>query len=164
MGTLHSFVLSIGSNIEPERNLTRVMGRLRAHGRVLGVSGAWKSHAIGAAGPDFLNICVQMECDLEARELKHTVLRPIEKELGRRRAGDPNAPRPIDIDIMFEDGRPHNLPRWAFPFVIVPMAELLPDIEHPTQHRRLAEVAADAREKTWIVPAPVGLYAGDENS
>ena len=87
-------------------------------------------------------------------DLQPMVIRPIEADLGRVRRSDKNAPRTIDIDIMIADGEPLNVNRWAYPFVIVTMSELLPDFIHPLTHKRLAEAAAEACAKTWIVQRP----------
>ncbi len=72
----------------------------------------------------------------------------IEKKMGRRRGNDRNAPRPIDIDIIFAGDAvirtasleiPH--PRWALRrFVVQPLAELNPDLRIPGENRTVQEV------------------------
>jgi 7,8-dihydro-6-hydroxymethylpterin-pyrophosphokinase len=56
-----------------------------------------------------------------------------------------------------EDDQPVNLQLWKHPFVVLPMAELLPHFSHPTEHRPLADVAQEIRQRTWIVPRPEKL-------
>lgn len=145
------FYLSLGSNIEPGANLAEAISRLRAIGEIQEISSVWESHAVGSAGPNFLNVCVSLRADLQEDALKKTVLLPIEQAMGRVRSHDKNAPRPIDIDVLMQDRRPLNLQRWNYAFVILPMSELLPDFVHPATHRPLAEIAKSTQEKIWIV-------------
>ena len=90
----------------------------------------------------------------DAEELKQQVLLAIETRLGRVRTGDQNAPRTIDIDILAVDGQPVHPERWDYPFVVVPLAELMPDFVHPLGGIPLAEAAARAQRETWIVQRP----------
>jgi len=74
--------------------------------------------------------------------------------MGRVRTADPNAPRPIDIDIMMFDDRPLLVDRWQFAFFLVPLAELAPDLAFPATGERVDRAAERARQWTWIVPRP----------
>ncbi len=154
MSKLHSVYLSIGSNIEPELNLPRAIDMLSKYGQVEAVSEAWESHAVGSNGPNFLNASVLLRTDMEPSELKQRLVRPIEDALGRVRTTDKNAPRPIDVDVMMVDGEAFNEDRWDNAFVLLPIAELAPDAEHPVTHERLSEAAGRARAATWIVQRP----------
>lgn len=150
----HEAYLNLGSNIKPERYLPEAVRLLRRHGVVDVVSSAWQSHAYGTHGPDFLNACVRLWTSLPADELIHQVLRPIEAQLGRVRGPDKNAPRTIDIDLVLFNEEPYDENFWSAPFVVVPLAELLPNYPHPYGYENLATIAARARRKTWIVERP----------
>ncbi|MFH1184273.1 MAG: 2-amino-4-hydroxy-6-hydroxymethyldihydropteridine diphosphokinase [Chloroflexota bacterium] len=150
----HRYYLSLGSNIEPERNLARAIRRLRGYGEVQDTSGVWESHAVGSDGPDFLNVCIGFSTRVGAFELKREVVESIETALGRAKAPDKNAPRTIDIDILMQDGQPLNPERWGHAFVVLPMAELLPDMPHPISGKRLAEESVDVRASMWIHRRP----------
>jgi len=152
MGRSHRYFLSLGSNIDPEANLAHAIEQLRAHGEIEAVSGVWESRAVGASGPNFLNLCLSIIAPLETDEFKIKVARDIETRMGRVRDGDRSAPRAIDIDILMADGTPLNIERWSHPFVIMPLAELLPDFVHPTRHRPLSALVKETRAETWIVP------------
>jgi len=154
MGQLHSVYLSLGSNIAPEENLPRAIEMLAAYGKVKAISGVWESHAVGTLGPNFLNASVHLETPMEAGELRDRLARPIETGLGRVRTDDKNAPRPIDIDVMLVDGQAYNLDRWDNAFVLLPIAELLPEARHPITGESLREAAERARRATWIVERP----------
>lgn len=154
MDELHDAYLNIGSNIEPERHLQEAIRYLRQHGEIKAVSNAWQSHAFGSDGPDFLNACILFLTPLTPRELKEQVIRPIEAKLGRVRGGDRFAPRTIDIDIILFDDEPFGWEFWSNAFVVVPLADILPDFQHPLNYEKLDQVAAHMRRQTWIVARP----------
>jgi 2-amino-4-hydroxy-6-hydroxymethyldihydropteridine diphosphokinase len=154
MDELHEVYLNIGSNIEPERHLQKAVRYLRRQGEVKAVSNAWQSHAFGSDGPDFLNACILFLTPMTPRELKEQVIRPIEAKLGRVRGGDRFAPRTIDIDIILFDDEPFGWEFWSNAFVVVPLADILPDFQHPLSYEKLARVAAHMRRQTWIVARP----------
>ena len=159
MENLHEAYLNIGSNIEPEKHLRESIRLLRERGQVAAVSNVLQSHAFGSDGPDFLNACVLIITPLEASELKEKIIRPIEAELGRVRGPDKNATRTIDIDIILFDEEPFVGEFWSNAFVVVPLADLLPDFHHPFNYERLVHVAAHMRRQTWIVARPDVLGA-----
>ncbi len=151
---MHSLHLSLGSNIDPEHNLRRAVVLLREQTQLLALSRVWQSHAVGSEGPDFLNVCAWVRTPFTAAEFKAQVIQPIEVALGRRRSADRFAPRTIDIDPILEDGKPWGELTFQA-FVIVPLAELVPDLHYPPNAPyTLAELAARLRTETWIVPRP----------
>ena len=154
MEDLHEAYLNIGSNIEPEHHLRQTIRLLRKHGQIKAVSNAWQSHAFGSNGPDFLNVCVLFLTPLNDRELKEQVIRPIEAALGRVRGPDKYAPRTIDIDIILFDEEPFGWEFWSNAFVVVPLADLLPDFHHPLNYEPLSRVAEHMRRQTWIEARP----------
>ena len=144
-------LLSLGSNIEPEKNLPAAVRELARYGRVRGVSGVWESPAVGAPGQaDYLNAALWLETSLSARELKETAIAAVEAGLGRVRSADRFAPRTIDIDIMFFNRDRIQLGKRRIPdpealerpFVAIPLAEVAPGYIHPETGESLAEIAA----------------------
>ena len=154
MDELHEIYLNIGSNIEPELYLREAIRLLREYGQVEAISNAWQSHAFGSHGPDYLNACVLFLTPLDAHDLKDQVIRPIEARLGRVRGTDKYAPRTIDIDIILFDDEPFGDEFWSNAFVVVPLADLLPDFPHPFNYEKLAQVAEHMRRQTWIEARP----------
>ena len=150
----HRVYLGIGSNIEPETNLPRAIEMLAGYGAVEAVSSVWESHAVGSAGPNFLNASALLLTTIPPSDLRGRLVQPIENGLGRVRTEDKNAPRTIDIDVMMVDEQPYNLDRWDNAFVLLPIAELLPDAPHPITGEPLREAAERARQRTWIVQRP----------
>ncbi len=154
MAEPHRVYLSLGSNVEAEQNLPKAIELLREYGRLEAVSTAWETEAVGNPGPNYLNACVLFRTPLLASELKEQVIRPIEAALGRKRSENRYAPRPIDLDILLYDDRPSNLEFWEYGFVIVPLAELRPDLLHPRGGEKLSQVAERMRLHERITARP----------
>lgn len=138
---MHRAYLTIGSNIDPERHVRQAVDLLAQHARLLAVSSVWQTAAVGAAGPDFLNLAVCIETDLDVTALKHAVLRPLEQIMGRVRTEDKNAPRTMDLDIVIFDDQVVDAALWERAFLAVTFAELLPNLRHPLSGETLPELA-----------------------
>lgn len=152
MNDLHSAYLSLGSNITPETHLPQAIQMLREYGQVPAISGIWESHAVGSDGPNFLNMCILFLTHMQPNDLKEQIIRPIESKLGRVRNADKNAPRTIDLDIVLFDNQPLNVNFWEYAFVVVPLAELIPDFQHPVRREKLSRVSGQLQAQVWIVP------------
>jgi 2-amino-4-hydroxy-6-hydroxymethyldihydropteridine diphosphokinase len=150
----HEAYLNLGSNIEPERKLRQAIRLLRKRGQITAISNAWESHAFGSDGPNFLNACLLFLTDLNAQQLKEQIIRPVEAELGRVRVDDKYAPRCIDIDIILFDDEPYAGEFWSNAFVVVPLAEVYPDLLHPLYYEKLEQIARYMRCQTWIEARP----------
>mgnify|MGYP001566842598 CR=1 FL=1 len=154
MTSLHQVYLSLGSNIDAENNLLKAIELLRKVGKIETTSSVWETKSVGFDGPNFLNACALFLTHLEPVELKEQIIRPIEAELGRIRFAEKNAPRTIDIDIVLFDQNPLNTDFWEYAFVVVPLAELIPDFEHPIRREKLSRVAEQVQDQVWIVSRP----------
>ena len=148
---MHHIYLSLGSNIQPEVHLPKAIQMLKEYGEVKAVSSAWESHAVGSDGPNFLNACVLFVSNLQPYDLKEQITRPIEAGLGRVHSADKNAPRTIDLDIVLFDEQPVNVEFWTCAFVLVPLAELIPEFVHPIRGEKLSRVAEQLQGQVWIV-------------
>lgn len=140
--------LSLGSNQSPEHHLARALAELAARFGALVVSPVYRTPAVGFDGPDFLNLAVALDSDLEPVEL-NAWLHALEDAHGRRRDVPRFSSRPLDIDIVLYDARvmrgPGNLelPRGELveqAFVLAPMADIAPDLVHPTLGVTLGEL------------------------
>jgi len=98
--------------------------------------------------PAFLNMVCQIHTTLTPEGVLATA-KGIESMLGR--TGQSGAPRPIDIDILFYDGRTVNTPTLVVPhpriaeraFVLVPLAEIAPDLVHPISKKTIKDMLQD---------------------
>jgi 2-amino-4-hydroxy-6-hydroxymethyldihydropteridine diphosphokinase len=102
--------------------------------------------------PTFVNCCVAVDTDLTPRDLL-TRVQTVEQALGRARAQERRwGPRPIDIDILsyddlILDGGDLTLPHprlFERAFVLVPLAEIVPDRVIAGRRVRDALAAVDA--------------------
>jgi 2-amino-4-hydroxy-6-hydroxymethyldihydropteridine diphosphokinase len=142
-------LISLGSNIEPERYLPLAAQQLRSLGRVLGASTVYQNPAIGPTPQaDFLNAVVLIETSLTAADLRER-LRGIEASLGRVRSRDKFAPRTIDLDLLLLGDRVMEDPEHLVPdpellsraHLAIPAAELMPEFVHPVTGERLRAIA-----------------------
>jgi 2-amino-4-hydroxy-6-hydroxymethyldihydropteridine diphosphokinase len=142
--------LSLGSNMDKEKNLPAAVAMLRQFCHVIAVSSAYETAPVGLVDQaNFLNAAVLIETDLDAVSLKRDVLVHIERTLERRRQTDKNAPRTIDIDLtLFNDDslqvgsrRIPDPELLQFSHIAIPIAELAPDLRHPQTGQTLAEIA-----------------------
>jgi 2-amino-4-hydroxy-6-hydroxymethyldihydropteridine diphosphokinase len=141
---------SAGSNIQPmDVNLPRTVELLKLRGQVGAISSAWESIAVGAPGPNYLNVCLELATRLSPGEFVEQVIRPIESSLDRARTSDKDASRQIDIDIILFDDQPLRLEYWEEAFMVVPLATS-PDHAPAGRQRCVIRI----RSMVWIVPRP----------
>ena len=159
--------LSLGSNVEAERNLRSAFAALRARFGDIVASTVYRFPAVGFDGPDFLNAAAVIDSDLDPQAL-NAWLHALEDAHGRDRSGPRFGDRPLDIDIVFYDdlvlsGPGHlQLPRdeLRHAFVLRPLAEIAPDFVDPRSGRALAALWADSPERD-VACAPVFDADGD---
>ena len=131
--------LGLGSNMgNRQDNLDRALDFLSQRLRIEKVSSVYDTEPVGNINqPRFLNLVCQVYTRLAPSELL-TLAKGIEKKLGRI-FGKPNAPRPIDIDILFYGDQVIETPELIIPhprlteraFVLIPLDEIAPDLVHP---------------------------------
>ena len=163
MSEQHQAYLSLGSNIEPEKNLVMALERLQLYGTLERVSQAWESKSVGAEGPNYLNACVLLVTSLNQEELKGQALLPIEIQLGRRRSADRFAPRTMDIDIVIFNGAACDDKYWEQAFVVVPLAEIHPQYENPLTREVILKTATRLRQQIWMETRPEVLSRFDRS-
>ena len=142
--------LGLGSNLGDRMgNLRLAVERLSEKVTVKGLSSAYETAPVGyEEQPAFLNAALSGTTELEPLGLLEYVKR-IEDDLGRRPSFR-NAPRPIDIDILFYGDRVIHTAELTIPhprvaeraFVLVPLAEIAPDLVHPVSRKRVADLLA----------------------
>jgi 2-amino-4-hydroxy-6-hydroxymethyldihydropteridine diphosphokinase len=101
---MNNVIIGIGSNIEAEANISRMLEILQTKVEVLKVSSFIITKPIGIKKqPDYTNGAVKVETDLTQKELRE-LLKRIEDEMGRDRSTPKFGPRNIDLDIVVWNG------------------------------------------------------------
>lgn len=154
--------ISLGSNIEPEKNLSLGARRLGELGRLIAVSTVYQNPAVGPTPqPDFLNAAALIETDQPAETIR-LHLRDIETDAGRVRTFDKYAPRTLDLDLCLLGTQITECPEPSLPdpdlltraHLAVPMAELAPTFLHPITGEALQIIADRLRPEASLVPRP----------
>jgi len=140
--------LGLGSNLgNRQDNLDMALGFLSQRLRVEKVSSPYDTEPVGnIEQPRFLNLVCQVYTRLAPTGLL-SLAKGIETKLGRA-PGISNAPRPIDIDILFYGDQIIETPELAIPhprlteraFVLIPLAEIAPDLVHPVKGKTIKEL------------------------
>jgi 2-amino-4-hydroxy-6-hydroxymethyldihydropteridine diphosphokinase len=101
---MNSIIVGVGSNINADINIAKMMKILETHVTVLKRSTFFKTKPIGNLNqPDFTNGAVKVESELN-RESFNNMLKKIEDEMGRDRTKPKFGPRCIDLDIIVWNG------------------------------------------------------------
>lgn len=96
--------------------------------------------------PDFFNQVIVIQTALTAAQTMQTILE-IEKKMGRIRTKK-NAPRVIDIDILFFNKEIVHTKELHIPhprlqernFVLIPLNQLSPNLKHPVFNKTINEL------------------------
>ncbi|HNW36518.1 MAG TPA: 2-amino-4-hydroxy-6-hydroxymethyldihydropteridine diphosphokinase, partial [Candidatus Ozemobacteraceae bacterium] len=147
---MHTIFLGLGSNLgHREENLQHALDLLQAHVTDLRVSSLYETAPVGLVDqPAFLNAVCTGTTNLTAPDLLLAML-GIEASLGRVRTLR-WGPRIIDIDLLLYDALILQTPELTIPhprmaeraFVLVPLAELAPDLVHPVLRLPLKSILA----------------------
>jgi 2-amino-4-hydroxy-6-hydroxymethyldihydropteridine diphosphokinase len=164
---LNWVVITLGSNIEKEKNMPASIQYLQQKTTLLAVSPLYETLGVGCGDnpPNYFNAAALIETELDPISLKHNVLSTIEQQLGRKRTMNKNAPRTIDMDIClfneeifdYEGRHVPDPDLLKYAHVIVPVADLLPDLPHPETGELLSDIAArimaNAGDSIWRASA-----------
>jgi len=139
--------LSLGSNIEPEKNLRMAITALRARFGDVRVSPVYRTRSVGFVGPDFLNAIAVVQSDVNPFAL-HKWLHRLEEAQGRDRRDAAYSNRPLDVDIIYfgdlvlDGPGEFQLPRpeLRHAFVLKPLADIAPEFVDPIRNTTLAQL------------------------
>jgi len=138
--------ISIGSNIDAEKNIRLAIRALQDHYGKLILSSVYESEAVGFDGDNFLNLVAGVNTEEDVYTVAAT-LRKIEDENGRDRSGPRFSSRIVDLDLLLYDNliiKEDNLevPRDEITknaFVLLPLEEIAPQLIHPVSGKTMCD-------------------------
>ncbi|KDN40602.1 Dihydropteroate synthase [Tilletiaria anomala UBC 951] len=149
----HLAAIALGSNLGDRiQNIEKAVRLLSAHDscKVVDTSFLYETPPMYVTDqPTFLNGACRIATKLAPHDLL-TLTQSIETAIGRDKAGVPDkGPRLVDLDILFYDrAEVDDGPRLTIPhplmkereFVLRPLADILPNFEHPSASRTVAQL------------------------
>jgi 2-amino-4-hydroxy-6-hydroxymethyldihydropteridine diphosphokinase len=151
--------LGLGSNIgDREKNLRHAFRLLEeSQLKATKISGLYETEPVDYLDqPWFLNAALEAETNLPADQLLG-VVRGIESQMGSKKA-IAKGPRLIDLDILLYSDATIDTPDLQVPhprmlqrnFVLVPLAEIAPELRHPSWSGSAKELLAHSPDKSVV--------------
>ena len=151
--------LGLGSNMgDRQGNMDKALDLLSQRLQVKQVSSIYDTEPVGNINqPRFLNLVCQVYTRLVPTALL-ALAKGIELKLGRAPA-KANAPRPIDIDILFYGDQIIKTPNLVIPhprlaeraFVLIPLAEIASELVHPVSRQTIGELLKGVTETQGVL-------------
>jgi 2-amino-4-hydroxy-6-hydroxymethyldihydropteridine diphosphokinase len=152
---MNTVYLLLGSNMGNSKEQLLLATKIieQEIGLVMNASSFYATAAWGNENqPDFLNQVLIIETHITSSLLLKKVL-AIEKTMGRVRTVK-NAPRIIDIDILFFNNEIIHTKILSVPhpeiqnrrFVLIPLEELTPSFIHPTLNKTINELVISCKD------------------
>jgi 2-amino-4-hydroxy-6-hydroxymethyldihydropteridine diphosphokinase len=138
--------VAIGSNVQAERWCAVAAGELRRRFAGVRFSSCYRNPAYGFAGDDFVNAVAGFDTTCSPGEVV-VDCHEIEALCGRRRDDPKWAPRVMDIDLLLHGDTVAETGAYRLPrpdllrrcYMLGPLAEIAPDLRHPTSGRTIAD-------------------------
>lgn len=159
--------VAAGSNVRPRENLRRAIALLRQTWPGLRASRAYANAAVGFEGEDFVNLVIGFTTDAPLAEVLER-LHAAEAACGRPRQAPKWAPRSMDLDVLLYGDAVGEFPGAVLPrpdlvrrpYMLGPLAELAPGLEHPTLRRSIGELWEEFDREAHAM-RPVDLEGAD---
>jgi 2-amino-4-hydroxy-6-hydroxymethyldihydropteridine diphosphokinase len=156
----HTCYLSLGSNLgDRVSHLRQAVDLLKQTGRITALSSLYRTGPVGLKdnGGDFLNMALCLETNLGPLEMLRRI-KTFERKMGRPERVSGPVSRVIDIDILMVDDLVLSLPDLTVPhpgmlkraFVLVPLCEIAPRLEHPTEGALIEELLEGLQSRESI--------------
>lgn len=154
--------LGLGSNVNAANHIAAGIRELVEKFDNVSLSPVYASTAVGFDGEDFINLVTRVETEMHPMELRQ-YLRDLEDRYGRKRDVPKFSDRSLDIDILLYDdlvllSPVLEIPRaeiLKFSHVLKPLADLEPELIHPTELRSMSEIwKSSGLKDDYLTPLP----------
>jgi deoxyguanosine kinase len=156
----HIAYISLGSNKGDRfKNLQDAIDFIHLKiGRVEIISKVYNSPAFGFESDDFLNTCIRLQTELQAKDVLKALL-AIEKNMGRVRTKKSGyEARIIDLDIIFYDEEIIKTKTLQVPhpemhkrkFVLQPLFDIAPKVMHPELKQNMTELLQNCEDASSL--------------
>lgn len=153
--------VSVGSNIEPAKNIRSVIAALRRLYPALILSSVYESKAVGFDGDNFYNLVVGFDTALEVMAMA-AQLRQLEDAHARDRRGPKFSARTIDLDLLLYDDLQLDVEGLRLPreeicynaFVLWPLAEVAAERVHPEtgqSYQQMWQAFDKTQQELWPI-------------
>ena len=153
---MHRAFIALGANLEdPAAQVRAALADLTGCGDIalVAASSLYRTAPIGADGPDYINAVAAVDTPLPPAGLLSRLF-AVEAHFGRTRSYR-NAPRTLDLDLLLYDDQMLDGPELTLPhprlhlraFVLVPLAEIAPDLALPGRGSVAAWLPAVANQR-----------------
>lgn len=146
-----SVFIGIGSNHDALANIERGLALLGDSVSVVAVSPYYKTPSTHDVDVWYINAVAQLETDLSPSDIK-ALLYDVENKVGRDRTQKDVIALDFDLLIVGDkveeyefNGKIYTLPDpdiLNYNFVVYPLAQIAPDVQHPKTGQGFAEIAA----------------------
>ena len=151
--------LGLGSNLGDRReNLRKALDYIGQRLHITACSSVYDTEPQeNNDQPRFLNMVCRAKTIIQPEDLL-VLAKGIEARMGRL-PGRPNAPRTIDIDILLYGDKVVKTPDLVIPhpkmarrmFVLMPLAEIAPGLEHPASKLTIDEMMVKVKNDQGVV-------------
>lgn len=153
--------VSIGSNVEREKNTRAAIDELQKRFGLLELSSVYEAEAIGYEGDNYYNLVAGFKTTLSVGELSKSI-KAIEDDYGRNREKSYVHGQVLDIDILTYDNLVGlvdgvQLPRDEITknaYVLLPLCEVAGEDVHPALHQTYNELwlgYEQGKQQLWKV-------------
>ena len=163
----HKVYLSLGSNKGDRlKHLQDAVDLIfKRIGKVNSISKVYNTPSFGFESDDFLNTCISLETEFEAKAFMKILL-TIENDLGRIRSKNKGfEARTIDLDILLFDEEIVNSKTLIIPhpelqkrkFVLQPLHDIAPKLQHPKLNKTISDLLNDCEDKSEVEQIKIWL-------
>jgi 2-amino-4-hydroxy-6-hydroxymethyldihydropteridine diphosphokinase len=160
---MNQVFLSLGSNIGNRKtNLNAAIKKLLEKCVIIKASSIYETEPWGKTNqPSFYNQVLEVTTHLTPDELLEFI-HIIERQQGRKLSMERYLPRPIDIDILFYNNMILTTETLMIPhpqihnrnFVLIPLADIAPDLKHPVLGKTISKLIARSDDKLKVSRIP----------